>query len=60
MNALIQYIRDTRGEMRHVAWPTQQQTTIFTILVIIVSLITAFYLGALDFLFTRVLEFIIG
>ena len=60
MNAFIQYIRDTRGEMRHVAWQTQQQTIIFTTLVIIVSLLTAAYLGALDYLFTRILELVIN
>lgn len=52
----MQYIRDTRGEMRHVAWPTQTQTIIFTALVIVISIATALYLGLLDFLFTRVLE----
>lgn len=56
MNALMQYIRDTRGEMRHVAWPTQAQTIIFTALVIVISIATALYLGFLDFIFTRILE----
>lgn len=59
MNRLIQYIKDTRGELKHVSWPTQKQTAIFTVLVIIISLLTAAYLGAFDFLFTSALDTVI-
>lgn len=52
----IQYVKDTHGEMRHVSWPTQKQTTIFTALVIVISLLTAAYLGVFDFVFSKVLE----
>lgn len=50
--SFFQYIQDTRGEMRHVAWPTQAQTIIYTILVIAISAFAAAYLGLFDFLFT--------
>ena len=56
MARLIQYIKDTRGEMKHVSWPTSQQTIAFTILVIAISLVTAAYLGVLDTIFTGGLE----
>lgn len=56
---LIQYIKDTRAEMKHVSWPTQKQTMIFTVLVIIISIAIAFYLGAFDYLFTGVLNYVI-
>jgi preprotein translocase SecE subunit len=58
-NRLIQYIQDTRAELRHVSWPTQKQTMIFTVLVIIISLLIAFYLGAFDFVFTSALNQVI-
>lgn len=54
--AFLQYIKDTRGELRHVAWPTQAQTTIYTILVIAISLFVAAYLGLFDYLFTAGVE----
>jgi len=60
MNKLINYLRDTRGELRHVSWPTQRQTAIYTLLVIGISLVTALYIGALDFLFTRGLGFLLS
>ncbi len=58
-NRFIQYVKDVRGEMTHVAWPTQKQTAIFTALVIAVSIVTALYLGAFDYVFTSVLDTVI-
>lgn len=49
---LIQYIKDTQGELNHVAWPTRVQTIIFTVLVIILSAFVSLYLGLFDYLFT--------
>lgn len=50
---LGQYIKDTRSELNHVAWPTRVQTIVYTILVIAISLIVSLYLGFFDFLFTN-------
>ncbi len=54
--SIIQYIKDTKAEMRHVAWPTRAQTIVFTILVVLFSIAMALYVGFFDFLFTRTLE----
>ena len=54
--SLIQYLKDTRGELRHVAWPTRLQTIIYTILVIALSLFVAAYLGFFDYIFTNGLK----
>lgn len=51
-----QYIKDTRVELKHVAWPTQTQTIVYTILVIGISILIALYIGFFDFLFTRGLD----
>jgi len=59
MNRLLNYFRATRGELRHVSWPTQKQTVIYTILVIVISLITAVYLGILDSTLQEVLKVIL-
>ena len=50
--SLIQYLKDTRGELHHVAWPTRLQTIIYTILVIALSIFVALYLGFFDYIFT--------
>lgn len=50
---LIQYIKDTRGELNHVAWPTRTQTSVFTALVMVVSVLVSLYLGLFDYAFTQ-------
>ena len=60
MGALIQYLKDTRAELRHVAWPTQTQTIIYTLLVAGLSIGIAAYLGLFDFLFTTGLTQIVN
>ncbi len=52
MGPIAQYLRETRAELRHVAWPTQSQTIVYTILVAAISIFVAAYLGFFDFLFT--------
>ena len=52
---VFQYLKDTRGELKHVAWPTRIQTIVYAILVIAISILLSLYLGFFDFLFTRAL-----
>lgn len=59
MNRLLNYLRETRGELKHVSWPTQRQTVVFTVLVILISIVTSLYLGLLDFLLTEGLNIIV-
>ena len=60
--SFLQYLKDTRGELHHVAWPTRLQTIVYTIIVIALSLFVAGYLGLFDYIFTtglgRALEFL--
>ena len=50
--SFLQYLKDTRGELHHVAWPTRVQTIVYTALVISLSIIVSLYLGVFDYLFT--------
>ena len=50
--SFIQYLKDTQGELRHVAWPTRLQTIVYTIVVVLLSVFVALYLGLFDFIFT--------
>lgn len=57
---LVDYIKDTRGELKHVSWPTRGQAIAFTIIVILISVAVAVFLGAFDFVFAKLLTRIIG
>ncbi|KKU82008.1 MAG: Preprotein translocase, SecE subunit [Parcubacteria group bacterium GW2011_GWA1_47_8] len=52
----IDYIRDTKGELKHISWPTRPQVVGFTVLVIVLSVATSLYLGAFDTLFTFIVK----
>ena len=50
------YLKETRGEMKHVSWPTRRQILAYTAIVIVVSLTVAFFLGLFDFIFSLLLD----
>jgi len=56
MKKILNYIRESKGEMKHVNWPTKNQTIVYTALVIALSVVVAFYLGFFDLVFTKILS----
>lgn len=56
MRRLIQYLKDTRGELSHVTWPTRRQAVAYTMIVIVISIATSLYLWFFDSVFTKLLE----
>ncbi len=56
MGKLTSYLKDVRVELGKVNWPTREQTTRYTLLVIGVSLGVAVFLGGLDYLFSFLLN----
>ncbi|MGI6442669.1 MAG: preprotein translocase subunit SecE [Synergistaceae bacterium] len=59
MKKVLDYFREAKAELKRVTWPTKQQLWYSTIVVIVVSLIAAAYLGLVDVLLTGVLSRII-
>lgn len=49
------YIEESRQELKRVNWPSKQETVRLTVIVILVSLFTAVFLGLADFLFKAIL-----
>lgn len=52
MSRLTEYLKETKGELKHVSWPTKNQAILFTVIVVVFSAIVAIFLGAFDYLFT--------
>ncbi len=48
MNKLLQYLKETKAELKEVVFPTTSQTITFTILVIVISIAVAVALGGVD------------
>lgn len=53
---MLNYFQQVRSEMRHVVWPSRNTTIMYTVVVIVISLVVAAYLGVLDYLFSAVLK----
>ncbi len=59
-NVIARIVRETTGELRKVTWPTRQDATQLTILVLIVIVISSLLLGMLDLLFSRFVAMILA
>jgi len=57
--SFVTYLKEVKGELKHVSWPTRKQTIIFTIIVVVLSIVTATLLGVFDTIFGFILENIV-
>jgi preprotein translocase subunit SecE len=56
MSSIIKFLGEAKVELTRVNWPTQKEIIRYTILVVVMSLTVAIFLGALDFLFSYLVE----
>ena len=54
-----EYFKDTRGELRKVNWPSRQQATNLTLIVLAVTAAMAVFLGLTDLVFSTLIQQII-
>ncbi len=59
-NVLLEYLRDTRAELRKVHWPTRQEAENLTKIVLAVTVAMAALMGLLDYLFSLELRGLIN
>ncbi len=59
MSKLGEYLKETKGELKHVNWPTKNQAIMFSFIVIVFSIIVAIFLGVFDYIFTMLLRLFI-
>lgn len=60
MSKLTEYFKETKTELKHVIWPSRNQTLYYTLIVIVLSVVVAYYLGIFDFIFSKGLEKLIS
>ena len=58
-NPISRYWKETRGELRKVAWPSREDSQRLTAIVIAVTLVFALFLWAFDLLFSNVIQLLI-
>jgi len=60
MSKINEYFKEIKLELKHVVWPTRNQTIFYTLIVIVLSVLVAYFLGIFDFIFSQGLQKIIG
>ncbi len=56
MSKVTEYFKETKSELKHVIWPSRLQTIAYTVAVVVLSVLIAYFLGVFDFIFSRGLE----
>lgn len=59
-NPLVRYLRETRAELSKVSWPSRQEATNLTLIVLATVLVSSIVLGGFDYLFAQLFSLIIG
>lgn len=60
LNKITNYIKASIEEMKKVTWPSKKETYNYTMLVIAISIGVAAFLGALDYIFSWLLQIAIN
>ncbi|MFA5742550.1 MAG: preprotein translocase subunit SecE [Candidatus Paceibacterota bacterium] len=58
-NKLTLFFREVKTEVKKVSWPTRQEVFNYTLIVIIASVSVAIFLGGLDVLFQKAINYIL-
>ncbi|TXH07156.1 MAG: preprotein translocase subunit SecE [Candidatus Moraniibacteriota bacterium] len=56
MKAIIRFFTEAKAELTKVSWPSRPELVRYTILVVIISLAVAIFLGVLDVAFSYLVE----
>jgi preprotein translocase SecE subunit len=57
--SIINYLKETRAEMRHVTWPKINEAFGYTLIIIVLCIVLAAMLGFFDYLFAQLIQKII-
>ncbi len=58
--SIFGFFGDVFGELRKVTWPTRQEATRLTMLVIALAAVMGVFLGAFDWMFARIFSLLAG
>ncbi len=59
-NPISRYLRETRGELRKVTWPTRDESWRLTLIVLGVSIVMSIFLWFFDAIFSNSIQALLG
>ena len=60
MSKTIEFLKEVRAEAKHVTWPSRSQTISYTVAVLLISGIVAYFLGFFDSIFSQGLGWLLS
>lgn len=54
--SIFNFLREVKGEMKHMNWPSRKQAMTYTTLVVVVSIFVGVYVGIFDHIFTLLIQ----
>ena|SRR4030043_124966 len=60
LHITVQFLRDSKAELKKVKWPTRKELLASTSMVIILALVVALFLGLIDFGLLKIITKIVG
>jgi preprotein translocase subunit SecE len=55
-----EFVNEVLAEFRKVTWPTRQELVNSTVVVIVVTVVVAFFLGGVDIVLARIVEWMLS
>lgn len=59
MTSPVTFVRETIDELQKVAWPTRAEVIRLTVVVVVISLVVGLYIGGLDYVLVKAVEYIV-
>lgn len=59
MRKALDFLSEVKVELGKVSWPSLEQTIKLTVIVVIVTITVGFFIGGIDYLLTKLLEFVL-
>ncbi len=59
-NRIMQYLRETRAELRKVVWPTREEAINLTAIVVGTIVVMSLFFGTVDFMLTQLFRLLIS
>lgn len=59
MTSPVTFVQETISELQKVVWPTRAEVIRLTVVVVIISLVVGLYIGGLDYVLVKAVEYIV-
>jgi preprotein translocase subunit SecE len=57
---ITEFLREVRVELKKVTWPSRKETMASTVVVLITVIISAIYLGLVDYILSKIIRVFLG